>query len=212
VDLENMYVCNARGQPITSFHPTDLAKCYHLEKGTKKLDNELLGGLNTTKDLCHTWYKPDKQFKLRPTGGYPMTTLRRPYQYMVAMLCRLYGEQDASKFSLSYMPLIYYCTDKGSLFNWDDILSTNLIEAITTVVKSQPGTFPSFHMSSYLMDIMCVAHQYPKMGWEWQPIDPTIHIYCKVLWEHKYMTKYQNICEHFLAPLYEFIFCTPLHA
>jgi hypothetical protein len=62
-------------------------------------------------------------------------------------------------------------------------------------------------MSSYLLDIMCIAHQYPNMGWKWKPSDEPIHVYCKVLWEHKYITKYQNICEHFLAPLYEFIFC-----
>jgi hypothetical protein len=47
------------------------------------------------------------------------------------------------------------------------------------------------------------------MGWAWKPSDPTIHIYCKVLWEHKYRTKYHKICENFLAPLYEFIFCSP---
>jgi hypothetical protein len=63
-------------------------------------------------------------------------------------------------------------------------------------------------MSSYLLDIMCIAHKYPNMGWSWFPVDVAIHIYCKVLWEHKYRTYYQRICEHFLAPLYEFIFCT----
>jgi hypothetical protein len=88
-----MYICNARGEPITSFWLKDLAKCYHLEKGTKNLDNELLSEFkHTTKDLFPRWYKEDKQFKLRPTGGYPTTLLRRPYQFMVEILCRLYGE------------------------------------------------------------------------------------------------------------------------
>jgi hypothetical protein len=81
-----------------------------MEKGTKNIYNELLGEFkHTTKDLCRIWYKPDMQFKLRPTGGYPTTAFRKPYQYMVAMLCRTYGEQDAPKFPLSYMSLIYYC-------------------------------------------------------------------------------------------------------
>jgi hypothetical protein len=63
------------------------------------------------------------------------------------------------------------------------------MEAITIVVGSQPiRTFPRFHMSSYLIDIMCMAHKYPNMGWEWKPVDASIHIYCKVLWEHKYRT------------------------
>jgi hypothetical protein len=44
------------------------------------------------------------------------------------------------------------------------------------------------------------------MGWSWLPTDATIHIYFKVLWEHKYQTNYQRIYENFLAPLYGFIF------
>jgi hypothetical protein len=47
------------------------------------------------------------------------------------------------------------------------------------------------------------------MVWEWQPTSSTIHMYFQVLLDHKYKTEYQNICEHFLAPLYKFIFCTP---
>jgi hypothetical protein len=46
------------------------------------------------------------------------------------------------------------------------------------------------------------------MGWTWQPTHPTIHIYYQVLREHKYTIEYQNIYEHFLATLYEFILCT----
>jgi len=131
---------------------------------------------------------------------------------MVAMLCQLYGEPYAFHFSLSYIPLIYYCTYEGISFNWDNILSANRIVAITTVTEDQPYTFPSFHMSSYLLDIMCVSHQYPIMGWTWKPSDPTIHTYYKVLWEHKYRTQYQKICEHLLAPLYESIFEKHPHA
>jgi len=83
---------------------------------------------------------------------------------MVEMLCRLYVESDSSKFSLSYIPLIYHCAYKGSSFNWDDILSTNLVEAITTIMEAHPRTFPDFHMYSYLIDSVSVSHQYPKMG------------------------------------------------
>jgi hypothetical protein len=90
------------------------------------ITNILIEFKYTTKELCPRWYKIDKKFKLRPRGGYPTTMLRRPYQYMVSMLCRIYGEQYASQLSLSYMPLIYYCVDEGLSFKWDDILSSNL--------------------------------------------------------------------------------------
>jgi hypothetical protein len=127
---------------------------------------------------------------------------------MVAMLCRLYGEPYATHFPLSCMPLIYLCAHVGVSFNWADIFSENIKDVISAVTQAQPGSFPSFHMSSYLLDIMCITHKYPNMGWSWFPVDVVIHIYCKVLWEHKYQTNYQRIYEHFLAPLYEFIFCT----
>jgi hypothetical protein len=111
-----------------------LGKCYHLEKGEIKLDNKLLDDFqHTTKELCPKCYKNDKEFKHRPKGGYPTISLRRPYQYMVSMLCLLYGEADASQFSLSYMPLMYYCENEEMLFNWDDILSANQTMALTTV-------------------------------------------------------------------------------
>jgi hypothetical protein len=120
---------------------------------------------HTFKELYPIWYTPDNQFKLRPFRGYPTTALRKPYLYIVAMLCRLYGDSYASKFPLSYIPLSYYCAKKGSSFNWDGILLENLVEAIIAVVEALSGTFLSFHMSSYLIYIMCVSHQYPNMGW-----------------------------------------------
>jgi hypothetical protein len=133
----------------------------------KKLDNKLLYEFKyTTKELFPRWYKIDKKFKLILGERYPTTTLRRPYLYMVDILYMLYGEQDASHFSLSCMPLIHYFMDEGLSFNWDGILLANLAEAITTVVEAQSRIFPSFHMSSYLMDIMCISHQYPNMGWK----------------------------------------------
>jgi hypothetical protein len=63
---------------------------------------------------------------------------------MVSMLCRLYKEPDASQFSLSYMPLIYYYVDEGFSFNWDDILSSNLENDIATVVEAQSRNLPKF--------------------------------------------------------------------
>jgi hypothetical protein len=171
VDLGSRCIHNAKGEPIASFDPRTWKNVITSTK-ERKIDNKILDEFqHTTKELCPKWYKPDKQFKHRPKGGYPTISLRRPYQYMVSMLCRLYGEPDASHFSLSYMPLIYYCADKGLSFNWDDILSTNLTVALTTVTEAHPGTFPSFHMSSYLLTL-CV---YPisTQGWDGNGIPQT---------------------------------------
>jgi len=109
IDVNEKYVCNTRKYLIASYRIEYLAKCYHIEKGIKRLDNKLLSEFEyTPKDLFPKWYREDKQFKYRPKSGYPKSALRRPYHYLVAMLCKLYGEDDASQFSLFYMPLIYY--------------------------------------------------------------------------------------------------------
>jgi hypothetical protein len=72
-----------------------------------------------------------------------------------------------------------------------------------------PGKYPSFHMASYLLDMMCLVHAYPEMGWAWKPTELPIHVYCKVLWEHKYHTKYQKICEKFLFPYFSYCSAHP---
>nr|ADE77593.1 unknown [Picea sitchensis] len=134
VDLQNRYILNTRGEPIASFQGSDLAKYYHLENGTQKLDDELLNKFPyKANDLFKIWCKPDVVFKHRQSRNYPTTGLKAPYQYIVAMLCRLYGKKDASKFTFLPMPLIYYCANEGMKFNWADILSKNLAEAITFV-------------------------------------------------------------------------------
>jgi hypothetical protein len=127
---------------------------------------------------------------------------------MVDMLYKLYGELDATHFSLSYIPLIYFYADVGASFNCADILSENLKIVISSTTQEQPGSFPNFHMSSYLLDTICITQTYPNMGWSWLPIDASIHNYCKVIWEKKCQKNYQSIYEHFLSLLYGFSFCT----
>jgi hypothetical protein len=71
------------------------------------LDDEILSEFkHKEKDLFKIWYKLDKSFKNRSSGKYPTMALRTPYQYIVAMLCRLYGKGYDSTFTLSLMPLI----------------------------------------------------------------------------------------------------------
>jgi hypothetical protein len=58
VEVDSRYIFNARKEPITSFIPDDLAKCYHLEDKNKKLGGQLLSELELTpKDLFPTWDK-----------------------------------------------------------------------------------------------------------------------------------------------------------
>jgi hypothetical protein len=134
IDVNGRYICNDKKYPIASLRPEFLEKCYHIDKGTKMLDNKMLDEFEyTPKDLFLKCYKVEKQFEYIPKGGYPRISLRKPYQYLVVMLCLLYGDPYASQFDLSYIPLIYYCAEEGVSFNWDDMLSKYLTMAIFVV-------------------------------------------------------------------------------
>jgi hypothetical protein len=72
--------------------------------------------------------------------------------------------------------MIYYFVDEGASIKWEYIMCENPTMAIFAVKEAQPITFPSFHMSSHLLDIMFTTHKYPRIKWSWQPSDPTIHV------------------------------------
>jgi hypothetical protein len=75
----------------------------------------------------------------------------------------------------------------------DSILSSTLEEAISAAKHKTNIKHPSFHMSSYLLDVMGVIHSYPGMGWEWKTSDHPIHIYFQNIWEHHSITTTKSI-------------------
>ena len=57
-------------------------------------------------------------------------------------------------------------------------------------------------MSSYLLDVMCANIEFPSLGWKWEPYLPSVHVYCKMLWENKY-EDYELICNGLFSTLYQ---------
>jgi hypothetical protein len=54
----------------------------------------------------------------------------------------------------------------------------------------QPKTLPYFYMSPYIIDIVCIVNPFLGVGWSWNEKCPPIQVYCKNMWEHKYMCNY----------------------
>jgi len=80
IDVNRRYICNIRKYPIASYILEYLAKCYHIEKGSKRLDKNILSDFKyMQKDLFPKLYRADKEFKYRPKSGYPTSSLRKPY-------------------------------------------------------------------------------------------------------------------------------------
>ena len=61
-------------------------------------------------------------------------------------------------------------------------------------------------MSKYLLDVMCASIEFPSLGWKREPILPSIHVYCKMLWENKYKEEYELICNGLFSTLYQVLF------
>jgi hypothetical protein len=62
-------------------------------------------------------WEPGKLFRSKRIGTYPTSLLRNPYKITMALLRRLYGEEDATKFMESWVPLIYIISKTYTIFN-----------------------------------------------------------------------------------------------
>lgn len=57
-----------------------------------------------------------------------------------------------------------------------------------------------------LMDVMCANLEFPLLEWKWEPNLPSIHVYCKMLWENKYKEDYDQVCNKVFPTLYQVLF------
>jgi hypothetical protein len=85
-----------------------------------------------TSRVMASWWREDKKYTNWSTGWYQTTNLREPYIYLMALICRLYGEKDCSRFSEAWMPLAYTVAISGSGFNWGAIISKQTEHLHTT--------------------------------------------------------------------------------
>lgn len=100
-------------------------------------------------------------------GASRTATLRRPYQLLILLLCRLYGRKSGRFFKSSWAPLIHEISTNGTILNWATILSDSMSLAINQIRKSAQVT--GFYMSSYFMDAVCASNTFPALSWRWTP-------------------------------------------
>jgi hypothetical protein len=56
------------------------------------------------------------------------------------------------------------------------------------------------------MDVMCANLEFPSLEWKWEPCLPSIHVYCKMLWQNKYKEDYDQVCNKVFPNLYQGLF------
>ena len=89
----------------------------------------------------------------------------------------------------------------GATLNWGELISSNLDNQLKKVYK-----YHQFYMSTYLMDVMCASLEFPSLEWKWEPSLPSVHVYCKMLWENNYKEDYDQICNKLFPTLYQTLF------
>ena len=56
------------------------------------------------------------------------------------------------------------------------------------------------------MNVKCACLEFPSLRWKWESNLPSIHVYCKMLWETKYKEDYVLICNGLFPTLYQVLY------
>jgi hypothetical protein len=113
----------------------------------------------------------------------------------------VFGRKDGSTFPDKWIPIIYQIITSGAVLKWAVLISSNLDNQLKKVHKEH-----QFYMSTYLMNVICASLEFPSLGSKWESSMPSIHVYCKMLWETKYKEDYEMICNKLFATLYQVLF------
>ena len=145
---------------------------------------------------------PGKNFQTRPSREYDTTNLRTPYRFIVLMLNRIYGRAHRRIFKLEWVPIIFYVSTQGIVFNWENIVSNSLSACIVSALGGVSQKKYEFYMSSILIDCILCTQPFPNLRCMWDRDRTPVYTAYKLLSAHKYYSHYKEICEHFIMPLY----------
>ena len=56
------------------------------------------------------------------------------------------------------------------------------------------------------MNVIYASLEFSSLGWKWESSMPSIHVYCKMIWETKYKDDYEMICYKLFPTLYQVLF------
>lgn len=202
------------GRVFGSFQLDELRKMYHLPEPEEKYNKYFLkkfANKNETESTpIRQWRQNPPKHKHESSGKYFVDSLASPYCYVGAMMCRIWGLHDSSKFDIEMVPLME-ATTSSYVMDWANILTDKLATAILDFrFKSRKTTriIRPFYYSAYVMDMLYFNFEYPSM--RWTPEDPKpIHIYHQMLWKAHYKDHLYQICNGFMLPIYYAIFDKP---
>jgi hypothetical protein len=124
----------------------------------------------------------------------------------MALIYRLYGENDCSKFSEAWMPLAHTVVISRSSLNWGEIISKKLSICVSQVQMPKEGEEPTFYMASYLLDVMCRRNVFDDMNLRWHVVELPVHVSFNIIWEKRYKKSYAFNCNELITRIHFIIF------
>jgi hypothetical protein len=158
------------------------------------------------KKILTSWWIEGKRYFSKSDGIYVVTNVRDPYIYAMSMMYILYGEPNYIHFKDAWVPVVHIVVSRCFVFNWVTILSQSMHKALEKAKQPNYVIFPTFHMASCLLNLICASNPFSRMSWFWNIASNPFHVYCQSLWENKYKKNYAQIFDNFFAPLYKLLF------
>ena len=94
----------------------------------------------------------DQSFHL--SNGEPKNS-EKSIQIIVIIMSRTFGRKDASHFLDKWIPIIHQVITYGSILNWGEIISSNLVIELKKVQKEH-----QLYISSYILDVMYANREF----------------------------------------------------
>ena len=110
---------------------------------------------------------PGKNFRTRPLGEYDIATLRTPYRFIALMLNKVFGRAHGKSFKLGWILIIFYVATKGTVFNWENIVSNSLSACISLSLGGVSQKKTELYMSSILVDYILCTHPFLALTCNW---------------------------------------------
>jgi len=120
---------NTKGHPIASFQPSSLDLCYKFLDAETNMDVEWFDASSKEVNklaLIKSWSIDCKRMREYSNGLYNTKRLQKLFQIIMSLLCRLNRMRDAIVYRKECVPLASENYFNKIIFNWGEILSSNM--------------------------------------------------------------------------------------
>ena len=168
VEIKNIMFILASGASFGSFKVEDLKAMYHLPDPQKLYNKEFVKEFADSNKVqsepIKEWRKNHEKHKNESSGMYSVDSLLPPYCYATAMMCRLFGNDNSSRFSIQMVHLILVAVN-SEIMDWAVILSDRIANRILEYRQDKTaGNTTPFFFCAYILDALCFNSEFPLLG------------------------------------------------